>query len=74
MARGTELSHGGVILIRFNALVVRFCLLLLTCLIVAGATLVMKLNSDCRGTTRYHVSMFGYEGTFVFHKDPHTCV
>lgn len=67
-------THGYVISSKFNAAVVRISLFLLVCLTVAVATLVMRVNADCRDRPSYDWKILGYEVHLTFNKDYDECV
>jgi uncharacterized membrane protein YccF (DUF307 family) len=66
-------THGWVIASHFNTFVVRLCLLLIACLVIAMITLTARLSSNCHDVAHYDFTVFGYETHMQFNKEASTC-
>lgn len=59
---------GWVVVSQFNKWIVRICLLVTVCLVVAGATIVARMDADCSDHPRWTFETFGYETDVMFSK------
>lgn len=66
-------TYGYVFTSWLNKWIVRICLLVTTCLIVAGATLAARLDADCMDRPEWTLNMFGYVTHVEFSKPTPTC-
>ena len=62
-----------VIVSKFNVFVVRLCLLVTACVLVAGWTIVAKLQDDCTNATNWRVNVGSYVVDFGVSKLPASC-
>jgi hypothetical protein len=59
---------GWVVVSHFNTFVVRVSLLVFVCVLVAGATIIARLDADCNDKPEWTFETFGYVTELKFEK------